>query len=94
MRFADLTFKETEMPKGIQSVVKYGDYELSIVKNEVSYGNAQGYYEIAVFKDVDQVELPGITSDGDTVKGWLSEHEVSGIMVKMHTLTKEQPVQV
>ena len=93
MKFADLKFKNTTMPDGIQSIVHYGDYELSIVKNEMSYGNAQGKYEIAVFNDVDQVELPGITEEGDTVKGWLTEEDVSGIMIKMHSFTGKEPVQ-
>ena len=93
MKFADLTFTETVSPKGIQSVVQYGDYELSVVKNEMSYGNAQGYYEIGVFNDVDTVALPGITNPGDNVKGWLTENEISGIMTKMFTITGCQPVQ-
>lgn len=91
MRFQDLTFKDTEFPKGIQAILSYGDYELSIVKNESSYGNKQGLYEIAVFKGDDQVELPGITQEGDTVKGWLSEEDVNGIMVKMHTMSMCDP---
>jgi len=33
-------------------------------------------YEIAVFKDEDQVEMPGITEEGDTVKGFLKESDV------------------
>tara|TARA_R110002074_G_C12302265_1_gene645179 strand:+ start:441 stop:716 length:276 start_codon:yes stop_codon:yes gene_type:complete len=76
MKFADIKFNKTEMPNGIQSLLKFGDYELSIVKSDFSYGGSQGLYEIAVFKDNDQVELPGITADGDTVKGFLTETDV------------------
>lgn len=94
MKFNDLVFTETTSPNGIQSIVKYGDYELSIVKNEISYGNKQGKYEIAVFNDVDQVELPGITEEGDTVKGYLTEEGVTGIMLKMHAVTMKDPVQI
>ena len=93
MRFKDLKFTATNMPKGVQSVLHFGDYELSIVKNEMSYGNKQGKYEIAVFNDVDQVELPGITEEGDTVKGYLTEEDVSGIILKMHSFTGKEPVQ-
>ena len=85
--FADIPFKETTMPKGIQALLSFGgDYELSIVKNESSYGNHKGLYEIAVFKDNDQVELPGITREGDTVKGFLSENDVEGIIEKMEAI--------
>jgi hypothetical protein len=93
MRFENLVFKKTTMPNGIQSVVQFGDYELSVVKNDMSYGNEQGKYEIAVFNDVNQVELPGITDEGNTVKGWLTEQEVSAIMTKMFTITGRVPVQ-
>jgi hypothetical protein len=90
--FADIPFKETTMPKGIQALLSFGgDYELSIVKNESSYGNAKDLYEIAVFKDNDQVELPGITEDNDTVKGFLSEDEVVSIVKKMHLITGADP---
>ena len=90
--FADIPFKETTMPKGIQALLSFGgEYELSIVKNESSYGNAKDLYEIAVFKDNDQVELPGITQEGDTVKGFLTKDEVVGIIKKMHLITGADP---
>ena len=91
MKFENIKFKETEMPKGIQAMLNFGDYDLSIVKSDFSYGGKQGLYEIAVFKDNDQVELPGITRAGDTVKGHLSEDEVVGIIKKMHLITAEYP---
>ena len=91
-KFDQIPFTETDMPKGIQALVKFGkDYELSIVKNTSSYGNAQGLYEIAVFKGDEQVELPGITQQGDTVKGFLSEDAVIGIIKKMHLVTGADP---
>ena len=90
--FDQIPFFETVMPKGIQALVKFGkEYELSIVKNTSSYGNAQGLYEIAVFKGDAQVELPGITQEGDTVKGFLSEDAVLGIIKKMHLVTGADP---
>ena len=95
MKFEDLKFTETAVPNGIQSVLKFAnDYELSIVKNEVSYGNKQGLYEIAVFKGDEQVTLPGITEDHDTVKGFLSKDEVVGIIKKMHLVSGGDPVQI
>ena len=71
--------------------MKFKDYELSIIKNEASYGNAQGLYEIAVFKGNDQTELPGITEEGDTVKGFLTEGDVEGIIKKMHLISGADP---
>ena len=91
MKFKDIPFNETTMPKGIQALIKFSNYELSIVKNSSSYGNAQGLYEIAVFKGNDQVELPGITEQGDTVKGFLSEGDVMGIIKKMHLVSGADP---
>ena len=82
------------MPKGLQAMLQFDNYELSIVNNEVSYGNKQGLYEIAVFKDGEQYELPGVTNPGDTVKGWLTEDEVDAIISKMYFLTGKQPRQI
>jgi len=75
-KFEDIPFTDTAVPKGIQALVKFKDYELSIIKNESSYGNVMGLYEIAVFKGNNQVELPGITEEGDTVKGFLTQNDL------------------
>jgi len=91
MRFKDLTFKQ--LFDGVQSIVKFGkDYELSIVKHSSSYGGTQGLYEIAVFFEGEQKEMSGITREGDTVRGFLTEQEVDGIMLKMMALTGEDGV--
>ena len=90
--FADIPFKETKMPKGIQSILKFGDdYQLSIVKSDFSYGGKNGLYEIAVFTGDSQINMPGITEDHDTVKGHLTEDEVVGIVKKMHLVTGADP---
>ena len=95
MKFKDIKFKETNLPKGIQALMKFGDkYELSIIQNESSYGNAKGLYEIAVFHNGDLHELPGITEEGDNVKGFLTEENVMGIIKKMHLVSGADPVQV
>ena len=93
MRFAQLKFLKTNMPKGVQAMVNFGNYDLSIVKNSVSYGNKQGLYEIAVSKDDEQTEL-GITEPGDTVKGYSNEEAIDGILLKMVFVTQEQGKQV
>ena len=79
--FSDLQF--TKFLDGVSASVTYGDYELSVVRHSGSYGNSNGLYEIAVFKGDDMVEMPGITEEGDTVKGFLTEDMVTGIMKKM-----------
>jgi hypothetical protein len=93
MKLSNFKFMNTEVPVGIQMLLDFGEYELSVVKNEVSYGNKQGLYEIAVFKGDGQVELPGVTEEGDTVKGFLSEQDVDVIIKKMHLLTGASPKQ-
>lgn len=87
MRFENLKFKKTSFPKGIQAKVKYGEYELSVVRNTASYGNASGLYEIGMYKNGCFAEMPGITADGDSVKGYLTEADVTGIMLKLHSIT-------
>jgi len=94
MNFQDIKFNKTQMPKGIQAMLNFGDYELSIVKSDFSYGGKSGLYKIAVFKDNGQVELPGITEQGDTVKGFLSESDVESIIKKMYIASKIDPKQV
>ena len=94
MKFKDIKFNSTDLPQGIQALLKFGAYELSIVKSDFSYGGKQGLYEIAVFKDDGQVELPGITQAGDTVKGFLSESDVEGIIKKMHLVSGADPEQI
>jgi hypothetical protein len=79
--FDDLQF--VKFLDGVSATATYGEYELSVVKHSGSYGSSNGLYEIAVFKGDDMVEMPGITEEGDTVKGWLSEDMVTGIMKKM-----------
>ena len=90
MKFSDIKFVTIYDGKG--AVIPFGDYELSIVSHSSSYGGKDGLYEIAVFKDVDQVELPGITEAGDTVKGFLTEAGVMSIIKKMMTITKKELV--
>ena len=80
-QFSELQF--TKFLDGVSATVTYGDYELSVVKHSSSYGGKKGLYEIGVFKGDDMVEMPGITEEGDTVKGFLTEDMVTGIMKKM-----------
>ena len=89
-QFSDLKFHK--FMDGIAANVTYGEYELSVVQHSSSYGGTQGLYEIAVFFEGEQKEMSGITREGDTVKGFLTEQEVDGIMLKMMALTGEDGV--
>jgi len=94
MKLKDFQLLETDIPKGVQAIIDFGLYELSIINNIASYGNKQGLYEIAVFKDGNQTELPGITNHGDTVKGWLTESDIDAILLKMYTITGTEGKQI
>ena len=87
MKFEEIKFESTDSPNGVQALMQFGDYELSIVKSDFSYGGKQGLYEIGVFKDNEMVSLPGITEEHDTVKGFLSEDNVVGIIKKMSSIS-------
>lgn len=59
----------------------------------MSYGHKSGLFEIAVFRDNELIELPGITQEGDTVKGFLNQSQVEAIIQKMFLITAINPVQ-
>jgi hypothetical protein len=99
MKLSDFKMMETTSPNGVQVVLDFGKYHLSIVQNELSYGSAQGKYEIGVFAASDgvandMVELPGITDEDESIKGWLTEVDVDNIIKKLYTITAKEPVQV
>jgi len=95
MQLKDFEMMPTETPNGVQAVLKFGDaYELSIVQNEISYGNKKGLYEIGVFKNGVMTEMPGITNDNAAVRGYLTEADVDGIISKMFYATGAKPEQI
>lgn len=100
MRFEDVKLLPMNGPfEGVQAMLDFGEYHLSIVRHSGSYGNDEGKFEIGVFESKDgltkdMVELPGITAPGDTVKGYLSDYEVDAIMIKMTAITGINPTQV
>ena len=82
---------------GGQIVLDFGKYHLSIIDD--GYGSDRGLYEIAAFDACDGVargmtELPGITAEGDSVKGYLTEADVDAIIKKMFSITGKEPTQV
>jgi|DEB0MinimDraft_6_1074348.scaffolds.fasta_scaffold01077_17 hypothetical protein len=78
-----------------QCVLSFGDeYELSIITGEGVYSTESAPYEIAVIKNGDLIYMPGITDEDDTVKGYLTEADVSAIIKKMYLLTGKTPRQI
>lgn len=94
MKLVNFKPVKTKAPEGTQVILDFGNYQLSVVSNTFSYGGADGLYEIAVFKNGSQQELPGVTNTGDTVKGYLTETDVDLILKKMYIITGKEPVQV
>jgi len=94
MKFSDFEKRKTNSPIGEQVILDFGRWELSIVRNEASYGHQQNLWEVGVFKDGSMVEAPGITEAGDTIKGWLTENDIDVIIKKMVTMTGNEPIQI
>lgn len=92
MKMSDIKF--TELYDGKQALVDFGKYEMSIVSHKHSYGGTHGLYEIAVFEGNTQVELPGVTREGDTVKGFLTPEDVDILLKKMFSITGKEGYQV
>tara|TARA_B100001057_G_C22493371_1_gene811098 strand:- start:287 stop:667 length:381 start_codon:yes stop_codon:yes gene_type:complete len=74
--------------------LRFGEaYELSII--DTGYGaGSNSPYEIMAIKNGNGCELPGITEQGDTVKGWLSKEEVDEIILKMMSISGSEPVNI
>jgi hypothetical protein len=89
-----LQFEQSRYHKGIQLVLDFKKYELSVVQHDGSYGGTKGLFEIMVSDSTGGVELPGITEPGDTVKGFLTLEEVSIICKKLTSITGYNPVKV
>lgn len=80
---------------GYQCILEYGDdTQLSIIRGTGAHGGEQGLYEIGIFKNGELAEMPGITWDGDHVKGYLTEDEVNAIIKKMYLITGKTPRQL
>jgi len=93
-KLSDFEQLPTDIPNGVQTILEFGDYELSIIKSDFSYGGQQGLWEIGVFHNGEMVEVSGITNDGDTIKGYLNESEVNEIIEKMYDLSNVEPTQL
>ena len=73
MTFKKLEFK-THAENDVQAWAKFANgYEVSIIRNQLSYGGDKGLYEIGVYKNDKMVDP---LDWGDTVKGWLTPEGV------------------
>ena len=82
---------------GRQIVLDFGSYHLSVIDD--GYGREDHLLEIGVFTAADGVasgmtELPGITDEGDSVKGYLTESDVDCIIKKLYAITGVAPTQI
>jgi len=94
MNLTNFKMNKTDAPEGVQAMIDFGLYQLSIIQNEMSYGGKDGLYEIGVWSENDMVELPGITADGDTVKGFLTTTDVDAILKKLYLITGNEGKQL
>ena len=72
MKFKELKFR-THAENDVQARVEINGYDISIVRNALSYGGDKGLYEIGVFKGERMADPLGW---GDDVKGWLTPEDV------------------
>jgi|TARA_R110001606_G_scaffold90835_2_gene203009 hypothetical protein len=87
MKLSNFNFNPTQI------LLNFGEkYSLSIINN--GHGKAEGLYEIGMFSKGVMTEMPGITIEGDTVRGFLTEDEVDIIIKKLVTVSRHDPVQV
>jgi len=74
MKFEDLKF-EKRFEDGVQALAELPNgYEVSIIKNSLSYGGDKGLYEIGVYGPHGGMCDP--LGWGDDVKGWLTPEDV------------------
>ena len=72
MKFKDLKFR-THAENDVQALTEVNGYDVSIVRNQLSYGGDKGLYEIGVYKG-DKMSDP--LGWKDSVKGWLTPEGV------------------
>ena len=72
MKFKDLKWR-AHAENDIQAWTEINGYDVSIVRNQLSYGGDKGLYEIGVYKG-DKMSDP--LGWEDSVKGWLTPEGV------------------
>jgi len=74
MTFKELKFR-THAENDVQAWTEVNGYEVSIIRNALSYGGDKGLYEIGVYKGGTN-KMCDPLGWGDDVKGWLLPSEV------------------
>ena len=95
MKLSDYTMIETaDMQGHYQVVLEFNDTtQLSVVTGVGTLSNTTRPYEIAVFVNGSFAQMPGIT-EGDNVRGYMTESDVDAVIIKLHSITGRAPVQV
>ena len=86
MTFKELKFR-THAENDVQAWTDINGYDVSIVRNQLSYGGEKGLYEIGVYKDDEMVDP---LNWGDTVKGWLTPEGVEKELDLMERLKSDE----
>lgn len=77
--FKDIVFNPHPSGNGVIGAIHFDNgYGASIIKCHISYGGRSGLYELALLKN------GNITSDD--VSGWLSEEDVTKLLVQIQQL--------
>jgi hypothetical protein len=98
MKLADFKMNsQPELHTMKRVVLDFGKYHLSVITGGI--GNTEAPYEIAVLNSKDGVargfvQLPGITGPDDDVRGHMTEEDVDAVLVKLYTITGEEPQQI
>ena len=72
MTFKELKFR-TWAENDVQAWTEVNGYDVSIIRNALSYGGDKGLYEIGVYKGSSMCDP---LNWGDDVKGWLTPEGV------------------
>lgn len=87
-KFDLLTFKDTEIPKGICATVEFPNgWGASIIQNEVSYGGKSNLFEIAVLDS--NKNITSQTDITDDVVGWCDEDDIDRILSAISKLDSD-----
>lgn len=85
--FKSLEWKESKTPKGIYATMDFDNgFTASVIRNDMSYGNTQGLYELAVLKDGSITSETDITDD---VLGWQDEKDIDRTLKAMSKMDSE-----
>lgn len=84
--FYDLIF--TMKGDALRALTEFANgYGVSVIRNSLSYGGSEGFYELAVFHDGRLCYTTPITND---VIGWLSPDDVTDLMRRVAALPERK----